>query len=68
MSDWIQAYETYLKMEKRASANTVSSYLRDVRQFADDLYDRDIALTDALPRDIRAYTDELTRRGSPPPR
>ena len=66
MSDWVQAYEAYLKMEKRASANTVSSYLRDVRQFADDLYDRDIALTDALPRDIRAYTDELTRRGKSP--
>ena len=66
VSDWVQAYEAYLKMEKRASANTVSSYLRDVRQFADDLYDRDIALTDALPRDIRAYTDELTRRGKSP--
>ena len=66
MSDWIQAYETYLKMEKRASANTVSSYLRDVRQFADALADQDIALTDAVSRDVEAYTDALTRRGKSP--
>ena len=66
MSDWVRAYEAYLKTEKRASANTVNSYLRDVRQFAGYLHDRDIALADALPRDIKAYTDELTRRGKSP--
>ena len=66
MSDWVQAYEAYLKMEKRASANTVSSYLRDVRQFADALADQDIALTDAVSRDVEAYTDALTRRGKSP--
>ena len=35
MLDLIQAYETYLTKVKQASANTVSSYIRDIRQFSD---------------------------------
>lgn len=34
MLDLIQAYETYLIKVKQASSNTVSSYIRDIRQFA----------------------------------
>ena len=34
MLDLIQAYETYLIKVKQASSNTVSSYMRDIRQFA----------------------------------
>ena len=33
MLDLIQAYENYLIKVKQASSNTVSSYIRDVRQF-----------------------------------
>ena len=33
MLDLIQAYENYLVKVKQASANTVSSYMRDIRQF-----------------------------------
>lgn len=33
MADYIEAYGTYLRQVKRASENTVTSYLRDVRQF-----------------------------------
>ena len=33
MSDYIAVYETYLLEVKNASANTVSSYIRDLRQF-----------------------------------
>lgn len=33
MLDLIQAYENYLIKVKQASANTVSSYMRDIRQF-----------------------------------
>ena len=48
-ADCLQLYETYLKGEKKASENTLSSYLRDIRQFADfldyhlstDLYNSD---------------------------
>ena len=34
MVDLIQAYENYLVKVKQASANTVSSYMRDIRQFS----------------------------------
>lgn len=33
MTDYISAYETYLLENKHASANTVSSYMRDIKQF-----------------------------------
>lgn len=35
MLDLIQAYENYLTKVKQASANTVSSYMRDIRQFSE---------------------------------
>ena len=35
MLDLIQAYENYLTKVKQASGNTVSSYMRDIRQFSD---------------------------------
>ena len=35
MLDLISAYENYLTKVKMASANTVSSYLRDIRQFSE---------------------------------
>ena len=34
MLDFIQAYENYLTKVKHASANTISSYMRDIRQFS----------------------------------
>ena len=34
MLDLIQAYENYLTKVKQASGNTVSSYMRDIRQFS----------------------------------
>ena len=36
-ADYIADYAEYLSKEKRASANTVSSYLRDIHQFAEYL-------------------------------
>ena len=35
MLDLIHAYENYLNNVKKASANTIASYMRDIRQFAD---------------------------------
>ena len=44
MSDYLSDYEDYLKTEKHASANTVSSYLRDVHQFIRAMEEQDIPL------------------------
>lgn len=38
MLDLIQAYENYLIKVKKASGNTVSSYLRDIRQYSEWLF------------------------------
>ena len=35
MLDLIHAYENYLAKVKQASSNTVSSYMRDIRQFSE---------------------------------
>lgn len=35
MLDLIHAYENYLSKVKKASANTIASYMRDIRQFVD---------------------------------
>ena len=66
MSDWLNSYEEYLKSEKNASANTVSSYLRDVRQFAKAMEERNIALGDVLSRDVEEYARSLTGKGKSP--
>ena len=39
MLDLIHAYENYLAKVKKASANTIASYMRDIRQFSDWLED-----------------------------
>ena len=44
MLDLIHAYETYLMKVKQASANTVCSYMRDIRQFTDWLQLGDASL------------------------
>ena len=66
MSDLVSAYEAYLKTEKRASANTVSSYLRDIHQYAAAMEEKGVALTDAVTEDVAEYTASLTRQGKSP--
>ena len=66
MSDLLSAYEDYLKIEKQASVNTVSSYLRDVRQFTQVMEDREVPLTEVLPQDVEEYARSLTRKGKSP--
>lgn len=41
MLDLIKAYENYLTRVKKASANTISSYMRDIRQFV-EWFDADV--------------------------
>jgi len=64
MLDLIQAYENYLSKVKQASANTIASYMRDIRQFADWLMDhagRDVI--DAEQLNISDYLHELQSKG-----
>ena len=66
MNDLLATYEEYLKNEKRASENTISSYMRDLRQFAEAMEERDVDLTDVLTRDIDDYAHSMLRRGRAP--
>ncbi len=64
MLDLIGAYENYLTMVKRASANTVASYMRDIRQFAVWLRDaEDLDVVDATQLNIRDFLDHLEQEG-----
>lgn len=63
-SEIIELFEDYLRNEKKASANTLSSYLRDVRQFADYLEhntDKDIVTADE--KTLSDYEASLKAKG-----
>lgn len=59
----LRVYEEYLTTEKKASANTVSSYLRDVQQFASAMEMLEIPLTEVLPGDVERYAQSLINKG-----
>ena len=60
MLDLIRAYENYLSKVKQASANTVASYMRDIRQFSEwlQLYEQ-IGVVDAEQLHIHRYIAHL---------
>lgn len=64
--DFLAIYEEYLKNEKHASVNTISSYLRDVRQFFAALDDKGLEPADVVEHDVEEYTRELSGRGKSP--
>ena len=63
MSELLDAYEAYLKTEKKASGNTVSSYLRDVRQFEAEMQMQDTTLLQVTAKQVDHYVRVLTGRG-----
>lgn len=64
MLDLITAYENYLTKVKQASANTVFSYMRDVRQFSEWLgSDVGCDVVDASEENIRDYLHHLQQLG-----
>lgn len=64
MLDIIRVYENYLTKVKHASGNTVSSYIRDIRQFSDWLKRTEkIELLDAVQQNICAYLTYLRNNG-----
>lgn len=62
-TDEIARYEEYLVREKHASQNTVSSYLRDISQFADYLQARGPELMEVTAETVQAYMDWMLSRG-----
>lgn len=66
MSDLLSVYEDFLKIEKRASANTVSSYLRDVHQFAAAMENKGVELVQVVTQEIEDYANSLMKRGKSP--
>lgn len=63
MSDLLMAYENYLRTEKGASANTISSYMRDVVQFASVMVERGLSVQEVLARDVESYISALAGKG-----
>ncbi len=60
MLDLIKAYENYLTKVKQASANTISSYIRDIRQFSEWL---DVDVLEASQLNIASYLQAMEQEG-----
>ena len=64
MLDLIDAYENYLTKVRQASANTVASYMRDIRQFADWLQQsEELDVVEAEQVNISRYLSHLEDDG-----
>lgn len=64
MLDLIGAYENYLTKVRQASANTISSYMRDIRQFAEWLRENEeVDVVDASQVNISHYLSHLEDEG-----
>ena len=64
MLDLIGAYENYLTKVKKASFNTISSYMRDIRQFADWLSaGEELDVVDAAQVNISRYLAHMEEEG-----
>ena len=61
--DYLKGYEAYLTTEKKASENTLSSYLRDVRQFSEYCQRETLELTETTTGDVERYAKYLMSRG-----
>lgn len=61
--DHIIGYETWLTQEKRVSANTLSSYLRDIRQFSVWVERERLPITQVSREDVERYARYLEKKG-----
>ena len=63
-SDCIEKYEDYLRNVKKSSSNTLSSYLRDIRQYREYLETHsDVSIVEAQSEDVSEYIDWLRASG-----
>ena len=64
MLDLIRAYENYLAKVKHAPSNTISSYMRDIRQFENWLREHEgVDVVDATQQNIVDYLQHLDSEG-----
>ncbi len=63
MKTYLATYESYLEIEKHASANTVASYMRDLRQFASYADERQLNVQDISQSNVSTYLDYLSGQG-----
>ena len=64
MLNLINAYENYLTKVKQASANTVFSYMRDIRQYAQWLQlNGEVDVLEASQLNISMYLEHLQSEG-----
>lgn len=64
MLDLIRAYENYLTKVKKASSNTISSYMRDIRHFSQWLdTNGSVDVLDATQQNISNFVMHLTESG-----
>lgn len=61
--DYVAGYEAWLTREKRAAANTLSSYLRDVRQFSLWAQEEGLSLVQVGQEDVKRYAGHLEKKG-----
>jgi len=67
MADYVASYHNYLENEKHASANTLSSYVRDVNQFRDWLMGQGVTDLRKVKKElITRYMENLNSRGKSP--
>ena len=59
----LEEYEDFLVQVKQSSENTVSSYMRDLRQFASYLQELNIAILDADHDVVNGYVAHLVDKG-----
>ena len=63
MLDLIGAYENYLSKVKQASANTIASYMRDLRQYSAWLQTQGMDVVDATQVNIGQYLSHMEDTG-----
>ncbi len=64
MKNYIQAFENYLKKNKKSSENTILSYMRDVNKFNDFLVLNNVVdISSTTENNVKQYIDHLTQSG-----
>ena len=66
-TNYIDNYKDYLTNQRRAPANTVSSYIRDIKQFTKYLFsDESGEFDNVTSDDVKGYLNEMQDKGKSP--